>query len=559
MKNIKLKKMTPEEFKTKKIMIEASGFFDENTMKMLEIAVQRNMDVVFNEKQVELLEMMRLTVEVKSQGQAIQGTSLMQKTSREKEEIPFEGKREFVESIDVSEDVNPELSEDVVEEPMLVSEEQTEEIDAQIEVNSEEKVEEKEETERQKFIPESPEELENMPPEEVEKMYYLTGERMIETLMRMNNGNTWKALGLAGNDNELQKAIEKAYRSVVYPSDLTSLEFLDKRVGEYLPEGNQAIQLKDLHKAALLGTYVGYHVEQNNTSINEIDNTKNTAIIEFPLLANELPDSLKSQTKSDLKKAISRSVEDIMNMSDSYKALMILIPIERTIDEAMQDYSEGLHDTEENKAVKAYIKTIRADMNNEIKNGMEDLNVSLDLYGIDWEDKDTRKSVIAMIHTLQGEGREAEVEKLVEEINMSFDVNSPSDVEAVDNACRDLSKLSSQGIKVNIAFEMPPQEAMNPELQVALNEVVDKYENIERDTSQELVDNGVDVLLSAGIESALSQAAVGQALDMATPEDVAKNTLMSISLSASAFGEIGQEIEEFLERQRNLPNESEGE
>lgn len=577
MKNVKLKKMTPEEFKTKKIMIEASGLFDENAIKLLEVGIQRDLNVVLNEKQSEMLVAINLTEEIEEEVSVVQENAtqtkdkyvkkeeILYETNSEKEEIPHETDSE---------------KEEIVENDEIFVSEDIQEVDAEIEIRSEEekveeiseeqrleeqeedtveKVEEKQE-EKQEFIPDSVEEIEDLPQEVIEKMYYLSGERMIETLKRMNNGNTWKVLGVAGNDNELQVAIEKAYRSVIYPNDLTDLDFLDKRVGEYLPDSNQAMQLRELHKAALFGTYVGYHVEQNEAELGDVNENQNIAIVKFPLLASELPDTLKNQAKSDLKKAITRSVEDIMNIPDSYKALMILIPIEETIDKSMHRYAEGLHDTEENKAVKAYIKTIRADMNNEIKNGMDDLNVSLDLYGINWEDKNTRKSVIAMLETLQGEGRETEVTKFVEEVNMSFDVNSPEDISAVDKACNDLSKLSSQGIKVNIAFDLPPKEGMNPELQSALDEVVDKYENIERDTSQEAVDNGVNALISEGVEKSVEPPTISKSLDLeATSAEMTKNAIMAVSLGATALDGIEQEIEEFLERQRNIPNESDGE
>ena len=553
MENIELKNMTLEEFRVKKIVLEASGFFDEGAIKMLEVAIQRKMPVMLSAEQTKFLETMNLVAEKEM--------DLGEKKTIVSDEITPESDKNIKTAY---EEQGKEISQSVEDEEVIVQNDSmvqgaviedaaqdVKELDATVEVETEKNDEE------QKFLPDSPEDIQNMPPEVIEKMYYLTGERMIETLKRMNNGNTWKVLGMSGKDNELQVAIEKAYKSVIYPSDLADLDFLDKRVGEYLSDDNQALQLKDLHRAALMGTYVGYHVEQNEQSVDEFEEEKNVAIIKFPLLADDLPDSLKDQTKTDLKKAINRSIEDIFNTPDSYKALLLILPIEERIDESIQRYSEGLHENEENKAVRAYIKTIRANMDEEVKNGMSDLNVSLDLYGIDWEDKETRKSVIAMIHTLQGDGRETEVENLVEEINMSFDVNSPADIGAVDKACEDLSKLSNQGIKVNIAFDIPPKEVMNPELQEALNDVVDKYDNIERDTSEELVSNGVDLLISEAIEQSVATEMISAVPGMSLMNDLEKGAIMGLSLGATAFAEIGREMEEFLERNRN-PNEGGG-
>ena len=525
MKTLKLKKIPANELQAKLIVLKANGIFNDNMLNLVKVAVLNGATLELGNEYSKLLEELNLVENI-----------------IEKEEKDIRTARDYLKSEDennVPKTRDFEVNQNKPNEPVPIEKENNDEIEM---VEGEEKArqQEKEEQEKQ-FAPKTQEEIVNMPPEEVEKMFYLSSERMIESMKRINNGKLWDSLAKNnGNKIELQVAIERAYRSCVYPSDLTNPEFLDKRIGEYLPENNQAIQLKELHMAALMGTYVGYHVEKNEGDIDNLDangNEKaNIAIVKFPIIVDELPETLKEKTRQDLEKAIKDRVKEIMDMSDSYKALMILSPIEKTIDKAMEDYAEGLQETEENKAARAYIKAIRHDRKEEVPTNFDDLNVSLDLYGIDWNNKDTRESVINMVKNIQGEGKEVDVSKFVEEINMSFEVKSFADLRDVNAVCETLSELSEQGIEVNIAFDIPPEQLGNVELQEGINQTVGEYENINRDESTEIVNNGLDYAIHSGVEYALVKE-----IPVINDPQVMVN---AVSMGANALFDISQEFNE---------------
>ena len=62
----------------------------------------------------------------------------------------------------------------------------------------------KKEQEKQ-YAPKTQEEIANMPPEQVKKMFYLSPERMIASMKRINNGKAWDSLARNSKDKlELQ-------------------------------------------------------------------------------------------------------------------------------------------------------------------------------------------------------------------------------------------------------------------------------------------------------------------------------------------------------------------
>lgn len=556
MKNVILKESSPEEIKAKMIVLEASGKFPKGLLKLLEEGKLKGQTLQFEDAQVEILQSLQLvqdstSVEVKK----VPRINIQNRDSNVKEQrIPSEGKQVLEQQEVENADVIVET--ESVEESRETTA-QNEELDVEIQVSTDENqdeqnVSEKEENEEKKekeFMPKSPEDLKNMPPEEVKKMFYLTPERMIESIKRINNGEAWNRLAQSSQDKlMLQTAIEKAYESCVYPGDLTDPNFLDERIGQYLPADNQAIQLKELHMAALMNTYVGYHVEKNDGDVKNINSRgeeqSQVAIVKFPTLVSEMPEVFKEQTRKELVKAIEKRVEDIVNTNNSYKALMMLVPMEHTIDDTLEDYTEGLHDTEEKKAVNAYIKTVRTDVKEEMRVSFRDLNVSMDLQDIDWNKADERKAALELIRKLQGDGRESAIPSMIDKINISFDINSPEDINALRAACEDFSDLSEQGINVKISFDIPPKDAMNPALQQELDNVVDDYDNVSRDTKTEAINHGIDAMIGKGVNSALGVMPVMTPLQErdvleASLNDVSENKkediLMAISLGATTM------------------------
>lgn len=339
-------------------------------------------------------------------------------------------------------------------------------------------------------------------------MYYLTPERMIESMKTLNQGKIWEHLAYGAQDRiAIQTAIERAYRSCVYPSDLTNPNFLDERIGEFLPDNNQAVQMKEIHMAALMNTYVGYHIEQNAGEVNTLNaagnERANIGIVKFPTLVNDMPDELKSQTREELTKSIERRIEDIMYSNHSYTALAIMIPIERTIDEAIDDHSKSLQGREEKEAMQAYIKAVRKDLKNEMEPNFNDFNIAMQLHDVDWSNPDERKGMINLIKELQGEGQDVKISNLIELIQVPYTISSPQDLEGVREACEDFGKLKDDGVTVSIAFDISPEQLTNLELQEGINDIVEDYDNVERDYETEIVENGVDFMIAKGVAYSL--------------------------------------------------------
>jgi len=552
MEKVKIKRISKEELQPKMLMLKAEGSFDEASLKLIELAALNGFPIELDEKQIEALKMLSFlegekenTVNARTVNEnsinstrGYFGGSAPEKTNRRKET------REKV--------IDPNMGDEIVYTDS-VNEWDIEQIKAKInvEVPPQEKDKKEQEQERQ-FVPDSPEDFAKLSSEEKKKMFYLTPERIIESIKRINDGKVWESLGYAStNELQLQTAIINAYQSCVYPGDLTDPNFLYDRVSNYLPADNQAVHFKELHRAALMGTYVGYHIEKNEGDVRDLNSDgtskSNIAIVKFPTIVNEMPETLKDQTQSELVKAIKLRIEEIMRMPDCYKALTLLVPIDATMDNAIADYAEGLHDTEENRAIRAYIQTIRTDMSEHMKHSVDELNMSLDLSGINWENTETRKSVIGLIEKMQGQGRQNEVDKLVEEIDMSISVESPSDLEKVRAVCEDLGALSDEGIQVNIAFNVSSEERDNPELQQELDEVVSQYDNVSRDTAKEATDNITnavfDEMIEMGVNASLNMEEEKPQNNVLTPGNVIAG-LCGGAIALDSFLE--QDLGEFI-------------
>jgi len=169
------------------------------------------------------------------------------------------------------------------------------------------------------------------------------------------------------------------------------------------------------------------------------------------------------------------------------------------------------------------------------------------LSGINWENTETRKSVIGLIEKMQGQGRQNEVDKLVEEIDMSISVESPSDLEKVRAVCEDLGALSDEGIQVNIAFNVSSEERDNPELQQELDEVVSQYDNVSRDTAKEATDNITnavfDEMIEMGVNASLNMEEEKPQNNVLTPGNVIAG-LCGGAIALDSFLE--QDLGEFI-------------
>jgi hypothetical protein len=161
------------------------------------------------------------------------------------------------------------------------------------------------------------------------------------------------------------------------------------------------------------------------------------------MVVSEMPEELKETVRDDLTNNLTKRIEEIFRNNSGRRALIVLQPIDDKIDELSEEYANSLQNTAENKAVKAYIQVIRGDMHDEMKDNFDELNVSMDLYGVNWKNKDERRKIIDSIDNLHEDGRNFDMTKLVEEINLSFVVNSNTSPEDIRALCDDLSKLAS--------------------------------------------------------------------------------------------------------------------
>ena len=192
-----------------------------------------------------------------------------------------------------------------------------------------------------------------------------------------------------------------------------------------------------------------------------------------------------------------------MYSNHSYRALAMMMPIERTIDEAIEEHSKSLNGREEKEAMQAYIKAIRKDLKNEMKPDFNDFNVEMRLHDVDWSDPSERKAMIDLIKELQSEGHDTDISKLIEKVEVPYTIDSPEDLKELKEACEDLGELKDAGIDVSIAFDISPEQLENPRLHEELNEIVDGYDNIERDYGAEVVENGVDLMIAKGVAYSL--------------------------------------------------------
>lgn len=543
----KFHKCNKEEFKDIRIMLRGTELFSENYIRLIEQAMLNGMQIELPEEHIEKLEELGLVdtgreqpyANMRLSEQANEITTNKEETVYSpKDNITYEKENEYEDEKKEESMGMPEIADMEKVESEEASKEEEEQTIRQEDTNNEKENTEREDKDKEsdkkaeKFMPKSLEDIKNIPEEEVAKRYYLTPERIIESMKRIKNGAVWNKITKSYKNFDLEDAIKRAYETGFWESDLANPNFLDERIKPFLPDGQQVIQLQGIHMAAVLGTYVGYHIEKTQGDIDEIasDGTEksNITVVKFPLIVDEMPEELKNTIRTNLTNNLADRIEEIFRNNSGQRALVILRPIDEKMDELAEKYSDSLQDTEENKAVKAYIKVIRTDMPEKMKENFDELNVSMDLNNVNWNDPNSRKDIIFAIQELQGQGNEFDISKLIEEMNMSVSITSGADIEAsVRPLCEDLSELTEQGIKVNIAFDLSAKDMNDIDVNDELNSIIGDYDNIERDYETEAVDNGTDLV----IESAIAVSLAGIPYDnennaFGSPERIIKDIVM---------------------------------
>lgn len=505
-------KCTEKEFENIRTLLEETELFTDNYIGLIEKAMLRGLQIELPEEHASKLEELGLVTigKQKVKPNLNFGEKNKEKTysnlNEESNEIAADKEEtEFSPKDNISEEEVAEGLEEIADEDRF--EEEIEESSDDKDENNEESKSEQEKPAKE-FIPESLEDLKNIPENEVAKRYYLTPERIIDSMKRIDNGKAWARIRKVYDGSfSLETAIKRAYATGFYQSDLSNPNFLDDRIKQFLPEGEEAIEFKGLHMAAVLGTYVGYHIEKTQGDVDEValngSQKTNLTVVKFPMVVSEMPEELKETVRDDLTNNLTKRIEEIFRNNSGRRALIVLQPIEDKIDELSEEYANSLQNTAENKAVKAYIQVIRGDMHDEMKDNFDELNVSMDLYGVNWKNKDERRKIIDSIDNLHEDGRNFDMTKLVEEINLSFVVNSNTSPEDIRALCEDLSKLAKQGIDVNIAFDLSTRDTLSVDRNVEINSIISEYDNIHRDTSTEFINNGTDLLINGAIAASV--------------------------------------------------------
>lgn len=361
----------------------------------------------------------------------------------------------------------------------------------------------KEEEEKNKKQEERNNEKEDMREEKEGTMYYLTRERLIETIDKMDRAHYFDHPGRSLEEKEkLVRAIKEAYKTTDNESILRNQNFLEV----HMPSDMPVLDVKEIHMAALMGTYVGYHIEKNEPEQSqEIDpeNMPMTAIVKHPMLAQEMPQELLEYYREKIAKEVSDRIHDIVAGTESYENLMVLIPLEDTIEKTVEEYSDSFYQTEENKPLKAYVFSMKDDIAKEMDDSWEYMDKNFAFHQVDWNQPDTRKKMLETIDELQKEGNEMNISQMVGEIELSFSISSEEDLIELRNACEDFEEHPEINFKVKIDFNGGAER--NLEIQKGVAECLAQCPNAERDIEAEMHEKVLESITEAGMGVVIGQ------------------------------------------------------
>ncbi len=421
-----------------------------------------------------------------------------------------------------------------------------------------------EEMANMKFMPESPEEKEQFrailfefdglelerrkqlqeegkKPEEIEKTiaeerceyigqsYYLTPDRVLDSLKKMNGGQVWSYLGILG----LQGAVEREYMSCVWPNDLCNPDFLDiEKLAENFPEGQRPdlAFLKEVHSSALGCTYVGYRfdVVDSPTAGQDVsqdaEQSYNVACISFPECIEEMPEKLKAIVMEDVQRNFRKLIEEKVNQSpDKYAALCSLVPaglvMEKAAEITMNEYGQNDPDSGTKIAIIQSMNFRESDAKaNEPSQPMEKLNLIFAVDEIPLNDPKSVKKLIQVFKEISGKGdaQNQGAPDAFKDINLNFVVRNIGDVEQLRTIYQDLKAC---GENINIRVSVEPDMGTAEDLMKSVQNMVDP-EARESKVMGALLENGDDVLGGAvkfGLTAAFGVQTSNQA--KATRED----------------------------------------
>lgn len=354
--------------------------------------------------------------------------------------------------------------------------------------------------------------------EKIGKFYYLTPERMLENLKNMNGGRIWKTLF---NDERKRYAVERAYLTCSDPNALTNPKFLEERIGQFLPEGENVDGLKGIHKLLLASTYVGYHVEEvTNPEISpqeqEANMDKNVsadrvfpAMIDFPSFVSDMPENLKSEIRQSGYGIIKKSIEDLLLSNDIYTAMCIISDFNGIITNSLGELEANAGTDNKGNATKAYIKILEDDFRSETKKDLDSMmpDYELNFSSEDMENDSIRAQTIMLLRMIEDGGKDVDKGQLSQSVDIDIIVRDSSDVDKIKEIAQSFDDIKTQ-VNINYAIDADNASELRSQIESVNGSVgsnVDFFEDVA--TEQSLaIDQAVSDAIHTGIRIGLDVA-----------------------------------------------------
>ncbi len=360
--------------------------------------------------------------------------------NNEKDNLELEGQHEEIENPEESQEEPHDDNKEIKEKPKQ-------------EISEEKKEEEKEEEKKKDEKEEEPANLEEVMQGDEEKQKspeYLafTKERLIKQVNDMKMSEN------------LKKPIREAYEKMVYVSDLQDPNFLRNYLDnneEAKKAGIDPASFGNMHKGILMNTYVGYTMEEN---AEVSDDGSKVAVVEFPQTIDEMPQWLKNMVSDDIVYYLKYEIDRVVNSNSSYDAIMLLTPIDRMYDDAIERTEHHYNQDQGGNAniKRAYLKYISTDSKNNLKQefrtGNQNIDVRLNTADIDWSNPRIRKEMINLVNRADKEAYNQNIENLVKNVSFDVVVHSLDDANELKDICKDLKDLNvNKNIAVVVATD----------------------------------------------------------------------------------------------------------
>lgn len=349
------------------------------------------------------------------------------------------------------------------------------------------------------------------------KMYYLTPERMLENLQKMNGGRLWKTLF---NSPEKRYAVERAYLTCSDPNQLTNPDFLTNRIEQFLPEGENVQGLKGIQKLLLANTYVGYHVEERAPEAN-IDEPKvdesvvNPAMIEFPAFVSDMPEDLKAEIRENGYKLMNQAMQDVILNNSAYTAICVISDTDSIASKALGELEKQAGNDTKGLAIKAYIKTLDTQFEKDAKKDLgEKFDLAVTFSGEELSNDSVRADTIQLLKIIDKNGQENIVDNAVKTVDIDIIIKDTQDIEKLKKMTSSFGEVNTE-VNVNYAIDTQDTAIMNElrndvkELDSGSQSNVKFYEDISAEEAMQL-DHQVSDTIEMGANALMTMTAYNE-------------------------------------------------